>query len=185
MNVTDAILTRRTIRKFQDRDVEESKLYKMVECAAMAASGANMQPLKYKIINKEDELLKIFPCTKWAGYLSDGAPKDGEKPHAYIAVLGDTDINSRFECDAGAAIANMMLAAVDMGLATCWLGAIEREKISEILNLSENLKVLYLLAVGYPAQQSRAVGMDGSVKYWVDESETVNVPKRSLGEILV
>lgn len=79
----------------------------------------------------------------------------------------------------------MMLGAVEEGLATCWLGAINRDAISEILNLPQSLQLLYLLAVGYPAQTSRAIDITDSVKYFEDSSGAINVPKRKLEDILL
>ena len=188
MNVKEAIFKRRSIRKFTQEKPDKSVLLELIDCARVAAYGANMQPLKFRLITDDSEVDAIFPTIKWAGYLKDGAPKDGEQPRAYIAVLGDLSIraNGAFETDAGAAVTNMMLESVELGLATCWLGAIDRDKISEILNLPENLKVLYLLAVGYGAQESKIVEMqDADVKYFVDENGMVNVPKRSIEDVLV
>ena len=185
MNVTDAIKNRRSIRKFTGRRIGRTVLTGLVELARYTATGANMQPLKYMIIDSVKLCNSIFPHIKWAAYLPDGAPKEGERPPAYIAVFGDTTIKAAFECDAGAAITTMMLGAEDTGLATCWLGAINREKISQILDTPQNLKLLYLLAVGYPAQTSRAVEMTDSVKYWENPDGSISVPKRSLEEILL
>ena len=187
MNVYDAIMKRRTIRKFEDKKVCESDLVKLVDCARVAAYGANVQPLKFAIINDKKTLNDIYPMTKWAGYLADGAPKENERPSAYIAVLGDKSIreNGVFECEAGAAVTTMMLEAVEMGLGTCWLGALKRDEIKELLNLDEKFNVVYLLAVGYPKQESRMVEMKDDIKYYEDENGVINVPKRSLEEVLI
>ena len=188
MNVYDAIMKRRTIRKFEQKAVSEDNLVKLVDCARVAAYGANVQPLKFMIVNNSETLQKIYPMTKWAGYLADGAPKENERPAAYIAVLGDSSIksNKMYEVEAGAAVTTMMLEAVEMGLGTCWLGAIQRDEIKKLLKLDENLDVVYLLAVGYPKQESKIVDMkDNDVKYYEDENGVINVPKRSLEEILI
>ena len=185
MNVKEAIFARRTIRKFTQEIPREADLLDMIDCARVAAYGANMQPLKFRLITDAAETDAVCPHIKWAGYLPDGAPKEGERPKAYIAVYGDTDIRGGFETDAGAAVTSMMLDAVDLGRATCWLGAIDRDKISAVLNAPGNLKLLYLLAVGYPAQDSRIVEMKDDVKYYLDENGTINVPKRALKDILI
>ena len=188
MNVYDAIMKRRTIRKFEQKAVSEDNLVKLVDCARVAAYGANVQPLKFMIVNNSETLQKMYPMTKWAGYLKDGAPKENERPTAYIAVLGDSSIksNKMYEVEAGAAVTTMMLEAVEMGLGTCWLGAIQRDEIKKLLKLDENLDVVYLLAVGYPKQESKIVDMkDNDVKYYEDENGVINVPKRSLEEILI
>lgn len=188
MNVYDAIMQRRTIRKFAQEPVDRDKLIKLIDCARVAAYGANMQPLKFAIIDDKEQLNSIYPLTKWAGALADGAPRDGERPTAYIAVLCDKGIraNGAAEVEAGAAVTTMMLEAVEMGLATCWLGAIQRDEIKQVLKLAPELDVLYLLALGYPMQKSRMVEMtDGNVKYFESEDGTINVPKRTLDEVIV
>lgn len=188
MTVYEAIMKRRTIRKFRQEKIEKETLLKLVDCARMAAYGANMQPLKFAVIDNEEKLDAVFPSIKWAGYLADGAPKESERPAAYIAVLGDKEIkpNGAFETDAGAAVTSMMLAAEEMGIATCWLGAIDREALANVLKLPEKYALTYLLALGFPAQESRPFEMtDGNVKYFEDENGVINVPKRSLGEVIV
>ncbi len=187
MNVREAIEKRRTIRKFTSRKIDKAELHELIDCARLAAYGANLQPLKFRTVTGE-EAEKVFPHTKWAGYLPDGTPKEGERPNAYIAILGDATIkkNEDFGVDAGAAITNMMLRAVELNLATCWFASINRAEICKILNIPENLKLLYILAVGEGAQESVACDMiDGDVKYFLDENNILNVPKRSLEEIII
>ncbi len=188
MNVYDAVMKRRTIRKFEKREVSRDILTKLIDCARVAAYGANIQPLKFAVIDKAQTLKDIYPMTKWAGYLQNGAPKEDECPAAYIAVLGDKKIkaNGMFECEAGAAVTTMMLAAVEEGLGTCWLGAIDREKIKKLIGIDEHLDVVYLLAVGYPKQESQMTEMkNGDVKYYEDENGVIHVPKRPLDEVMI
>ncbi len=187
MTVYEAIQNRRTIRKFRQEKIPEENLLKLVDCARVAAYGANVQPLKFAVIDNKTQLDSLFPCTKWAGYLTDGAPAENERPTAYIAVLGDKSIKASgiFEVEAGSAVTSMMLEAVEIGLGSCWLGAIDRDKIKNILGLEENLSVVYLLALGYPLQESRMCEFSGDVKYFEDENGVINVPKRSMDEILI
>ena len=79
----------------------------------------------------------------------------------------------------------IILTALEMGIASCWLGALNRDRIKEILALPENLAVLDLISLGYGAQNSSAVEMkDGDIKYYLDENGDLKVPKRSLDEVL-
>ena len=188
MNVREAIEKRRTIRKFKEKVIDKTDLHELIDCARLAAYGANLQPLKFRCVTEKDEVEAVFQHIKWAGYLTDGTPKEGEKPNAYIAIMGDTELkkNGMFETDAGAAVTTMMLRATELNLATCWLGAINREEISKILNIPDNLKLLYLLAVGEAGQESAACNMEnGDVKYFMGENGVLNVPKRSLEEIII
>lgn len=186
MTAYEAIMNRRTIRKFKQEPLDNADLIRLVDCARMAAYGANAQPLKFRIITEKETLDKIFPKTKWAAMLADGAPAENERPTAYIAVIGDTKIKKNFEVDAGAAVTTMMIAAEEMGIATCWLGAIDRDGIKTALKLGDEYELPYMLALGKPAQKSCAVAMnDESTKYFMSEDGILNVPKRSLEDVMI
>lgn len=188
MNVYEAIMNRRTIRKFRQEKLKETDITEIINCGRMSAFGANLQPLKYAVIDNDNMLKEIYPLTKWAGYLADWNPAENERPTAYIAVLADTDIKPADKCetDAGAAVTSMMLAAEEKGIGSCWLGAIERSGIKKLLGLDEKYHVLYLLALGYPAQDGKAVDMENDdVHYYFDENGNVCVPKRKLDDVIV
>ncbi len=187
MNIYDAIQNRRSIRKFTQEPIARETLSMMVDCARMAAYPMNLQPLRFAILDDPMVLPEVFSCTKWAGYLENGTPKEEERPTAYILILGDMGIkaNGEFQVETGAAGTTMTLAATGAGIASCWLGAIDRKRLREILHLPENLKVLDMIALGYPAQQSQAVPMeDGDHKYYLSRECVLQVPKRSLEDVL-
>ena len=188
MNIYELIKKRRTIRKFQQKVVPTELLIKLTDAARVAPSAANIQPLKYIIINSLEMTSKIFPLVKWAGYLApDYNPKDNERPTAYIAVFADQSLKkSGFEADSGAAIENIILTALEEGLGACWMGAIDHEKITALLMPGDNLKLLYIIALGYPAETPVEASVDQeNIKYYLDETGTLNVPKRSLDNVLV
>ncbi len=186
MTVTDAVLKRRTIRKYEQREIEYETLVKLVKYASLAPSASNLQPLKYKIVTRSDAG-RVFPLLKWAGYIAPhGDPQPGEEPTAYIIILADTDIRKTgWERDCGAAAQNIMLGAYENGIASCWLGAIDRKKIATEFALPENIYVDTVIALGYPAESSVVEEMTDSVKYYKDETGTYHVPKRSLDEIIL
>lgn len=178
---------RRTIRKFKQLHVDTKDILDILDCARLAPSAANLQPLKYAFVNEKLDCDAIFPLTRWAGYLGgDGTPKEGEQPTAYIAVLNDETIKREgYELDAGAAAMSIIIAAESRGIASCWLGAIDRPRIAEFLGLPEHIKVVSLIALGYPAEKSRAVPYKGDIKYYRDSDNSLCVPKRSLDEIII
>lgn len=186
MNVYDAIQSRRTIRKFTQEPVNYEDLLRLVDCARLAPYGANLQPLRFMIITDKDILTKLYPLTKWAGYL-DWEPAENERPTAYIAVLNDTSLKptANTECDSGAAVMSMILEAQELGLSSAWLGALQRDEIKKLLKLDVKLDVTYLLALGYAAQTGNTFEMKENVKYYFDDNGNVMVPKRTLDEILV
>ena len=185
MELKEAILNRRTRRKFTNKKVEHHKLEELVEYARYAPTGQNLQPLKYCIVDDEEMVKKIFPHTKWSGYHPEDAPTESEQPTAYIAILGDCSIkpSGEFGADAGAAGTIITLAAEDMGLASCWIGSVNKEEVSCLLGLGSNLKLLYVIAIGYSNQLSRSVDANGDIKYFMDNG-VLTVPKRTREEIL-
>lgn len=185
MNVLEAILNRRTIRKFSQEELSEETLRILVDAARMAAHGGNIQPLKYAVISGKELREKVFETTKWAACIPDGTPKEGERPVAYIIVYADETIKKECMVDAGAAVTNIMLAAWEMGIGSCWIGSLNRIVLREILQSPEHLRILYAVALGYPAQESRAVEYRGSFNYYLDENQTVNVPKLPLDLVLI
>ncbi len=186
MNETVKLLkNRRTIRFFEQRSVDTPLLLEAVDCARLAPSAANLQPIKYKIINDKDTVLKIFPYTKWAGYLPDVNPEEKDSPAAFILMALDTEIKENCECDAGICAMSITMCLESQGVATCMIGSFDKGKVSEILGLDRRFKPLYLIAAGYPAQKSRAVGCTDGIKYTCDKDGNFSVPKRSMEEILL
>ena len=184
-DVYNLIISRRTIRKFKQKMVEIETLKKLVNAARLAPSMANLQPLEYVIVNNPETCEKIFNCLRWAGYISpNGTPKDGEKPVAYIVVLANENINSDYKRDVGAAIENMIIAALSFGIGSCWLCNIDREKIRSILKIPDKLLIDSVLALGYPGEKPVVEPLEDSVKYWKDEKGVLHVPKRNLDEMI-
>ena len=140
MDIYEAIRKRRTIRKFQQKPIPEDILKKLIDTARIAPSGSNMQPLKYVVVNEEKLTAEIFPHVKWAAYIAPkGNPEIDERPTAYIVVCIDNDIRRVTpESDAGAAIENILLAAVAENIGTCWMQAVDKPEIKKILKISRN-----------------------------------------------
>ncbi len=163
-------------------------LNELVNLARLSASGANLQPLKYVLCCNPEKNAEIFPCLVWAAYLKDWpGPLEGERPSGYIVVLGDTAIAQDFGCDHGIASQSILLGAREKGLAGCMMGAVNREKLRDVLNLSDQLKILLVLALGAPREEIvvEPLGADGSIRYWRDSRGVHHVPKRSLKDIVI
>lgn len=183
----DLILKRRTIRKFEQKPIEIEQLKSYVNTARVAPSAANLQPLKYVIVNTKEMTDKVFETLKWAGYLKgEYNPKENERPTAYIVVCADTCISkANFDLDVGAAVENIILSALLDGVGSCWLGSVDRDKLREILSIPSTLSISCVVALGYPLEAPKeAAAKDGDIKYYLEDS-TLNVPKRSLDEIII
>ncbi len=185
MTVNEAIRERRTIRKFTQEELPQEVLRGLVDAARLAAHGSNIQPLRYMIVSRQELREKVFATTKWAACIPDAAPKAGERPTAYIIVLADTNIKKECAVDAGAAVTNIMLSAWEQGIGSCWIGSLDRPVLRELFGLPEDMKILYAVALGYPAQKSRTVPLTEGFRYYLDEEQVVNVPKYSLEQVLI
>ena len=186
MSIYDLILKRRTIRRFQNRPVSYEQLEKMVNAARVAPSAMNMQPLEYVILDDPKLVTELFRLTYWARYIPDdkGRPGPGEEPVAFIAVLINQSLASKWIAyDVGAAMENIILTAMEDGIGTCWIGSVEKEKVSALLNLGEGYALDSVVALGYPAEEPQAVAFIDSQKYYKDDDGTLFVPKRELGDI--
>lgn len=113
--IHDTVEANRSYRRFhQDRPVEAGLLRELVDLARLSPSAANLQPLKYVLSSSAELNQKVFPTLAWAGYLADwNGPAPGERPAAYIVILGDTEIAKNFGCDHGIAAQSIMLGAVE------------------------------------------------------------------------
>ena len=135
MKVKDLIAKNRTYRRFDESvRIEYETLEQLVNLARLSASGSNKQPLKYLLYNTPEDCARVFPFSAWAGYLKDwSGPDPGERPSAYIIILGDTSISESFGVDHGIAAQSIMLGASDEGLGGCIIGSINRNDLRKEL----------------------------------------------------
>jgi len=155
MEFIEHLKKRRSIRKFLQKDVENEKIRKIIECTLYSPSSLNSQPWKFfvtkdkKILaNMSEELLKIHPV--WPKFLKD-APVG-------IAVAVDSNLSKKhFVEDGSIAAFSMWLAASDLGLGGMWYavyGDERREKIvRKFLNIPEIFRIICIICIGYPAEK--------------------------------
>jgi nitroreductase len=188
MNLKDLIVKTRSYRRFdENQSVDYKTLESLINLARLSASGANRQPLKYLIFNKPSDADKIFPKLSWAGYITDWAgPEKGERPAAYIIILGDKTIADSFGIDHGIAAQSIMLGATEAGLGGCIISSVKHDDLMDELSIPDNLEILLVLALGKPVEKVVIdAAKEGDIKYWRDENKTHHVPKRSLDELII
>jgi nitroreductase len=187
--IKDLIIKNRSCRRFyQEIVIERQTLRGLVELARLSPSAANLQPLKYILSCEPEKNALIFPHLGWAGYLKDWpGPAEGERPPAYIIILGDTEITISFGCDHGIAAQSILLGATERDLGGCIIGTVEREGLSKALDIPSRFEILLVLAIGKPKEKVviETVGSDRNIEYWRDSKDVHHVPKRHLDEIIV
>ncbi len=187
--IRDLIEKSRSTRRFyEDQKVELDTLKQLVDLARVSSSARNAQPLKYILSNEPEKNAKIFATLAWAGYLKDwGGPKIGERPAAYIIVLGDKSISLTYGIDPGIAAQSIVLGANEAGLGACMLTSIQKPTLVQSLNISDQFEVLLVIALGKPREKVviEPVGQDGDIKYWRDADGVHHVPKRAIEDIII
>jgi len=150
MDVMEAIKKRCSVRSYQDRPVEKSKLKNILEAARLAPSASNRQEWRFIVVRDKAKRQRLMKAAKNQAFV-------GETP-VVIACCAVTD-NHVMSCgqlcypiDVAIAIEHMVLKAVEEGLGTCWIGAFYEEEVKEILGIPKNIRVVELLTLGYPAK---------------------------------
>lgn len=185
----DLVRRTRSTRRFrQSEPVGMDVLDALADAARLTASGGNLQPLRYVLVNDPGTCAQVFATLGFAAYLSDWrGPEEGERPAAYIVMVKNPEAGATPQTDAGIAAQTMLLAARTRGLGGCVFGAVNRKKLAAALNLGDAWDVMYVLALGVPAEEVRleAVAADGEIRYWRDAQGVHHVPKRGLDEVVL
>ena len=170
MELMELLKLRRTYRRFKQEPISDEIIDEMLTAARYASSAANLQPLSYGYLPKEE-----------------GQPKVGEEPVLFIGIIENENINRGQYCDtdAGLAISNMTLAAWNHGVGSCIIGACDKAELSNMFGLKEEQKLHTVVAFGYPSHTSKMEdAKDGNIKYYLDENKDYVVPKRKMEDIV-
>ncbi|MBN1572654.1 MAG: nitroreductase family protein [Deltaproteobacteria bacterium] len=187
MDVIDAILKRRTIRRFTRDRVDREILIEFVDYARLAPSTLNYQALEFIVVDEVKTVDEMFNNVKLALFLpEDQRPTFDERPAAYIVILANTDVMKKnFERDVGAAAENILLGALARGLGGVLMWSVDRDAVRRLLNVPDKYVIDSAIALGRPAEEAKIVEpVDGSLRYYRDDKGVHNVPKRPLKTIL-
>jgi nitroreductase len=179
----------RSFRRFDESEpIARDTLVELVGLARCTASAGNRQPLKYILSADSETNGRIFPCLSWAGYLKDWpGPGPGERPTAYVVILVDQSVAKEWWCDDGIVAQTMLLGAAERGLGGCMIGAIQKDRLRQELEIPEPFLIRLVLALGRPAETVVLEDLPpgGDVRYWRDEKDVHHVPKRRIGELIL
>ena len=168
MDVLEAIKERRSIRAFTDEKVSEKDVERLIDAARWAPSAGNTQPLELVVVKDKEMKRKLSEAALNQTFI--------EKAPVVIVVCADLNRSSRGYGsrgehlyslqDTAAATENILLAAQELGLATCWVGAFREKEVAKAVKAPRNLKPVAIVPVGHPAERP------------------VAPPKRSVNEIV-
>jgi len=183
------ITQNRSFRRYhEDQRIPRDELVGLVDLARLSASGGNTQPLKFVIVEDVERCGLVFPHLRWARHLAPWtAPDPGERPAAYIVILGDHTVSKSFGVDHGIAAQSILLGATEAGYGGCMIGSVMRDELRSALGIADHLEILLVLALGKPRETVvlEPLGVDGSTVYWRDQAGVHHVPKRALEDLIV
>ena len=153
MDFMELAKARYSVRKYTGQPVEAEKLQKVLEAALCAPTAHNLQPQRIYVLSGPVQMEKVNrcttchfgePCVLMVGY------------DASVSWKREFDGKDYGEVDATIAATQMTLEAAQLGLGTCWIGYYDPQKLAAEFPLPENIRVIGLLALGYPAADARA-----------------------------
>jgi len=146
LDVFEAIQKRRSIRSYEPTPVPIENLRKVLEAARLAPSAGNVQPWRFIVVINSDKRRRIAKGCRYGHFLA-------ESP-VVIVGCGDQKASPRwYAIDTSIAMENLVLAATGEGLGTCWIGVFNEKEIREILKIPSHVKIVALLALGYPREK--------------------------------
>jgi len=142
MDIMTALKTRRSVRNFKEKDVEEEKIMEMIDVARLAPSGNNLQPVEYIIVKDSERRKRLSQIAAYGDFI-----KMAPLCIVVISKITEHDIE-----DGSAATENILLAAHGQGLSSCWVAGYKKSYSSEVevfLNIPDDYRLISILPIGY------------------------------------
>ena len=148
MSIIDFISSRRSIRKYEKKEIPKEVLNQILEAGRNAPSAANQQPIHF-IILKDGETKKKL-STAFSRFLKDSP----------VVIIGCANVKALLTgrwavVDTTIALQNMVIAAWALGVGSCWIGSFNEKKVKDNLKVPDRWKVVALITFGYPAEQPK------------------------------
>jgi nitroreductase len=153
MNVNEAIAARQSVREYEDREVEPDKLLRVLEATRLAPSASNRQEWRFVVVQDQELRQKLAEAAGGQAFV-------GQAAVVIVACAVGTDHLMpcglpSFSIDVAIALDHLSLVAVEEGLGTCWIGAFDQAKVKALLGIPDDVCVVELMPLGYPADAPR------------------------------
>lgn len=160
-HIIEIINKRHSVRNFKDKSVDNGILLSIVEAARLSPSACNAQPWRFVAVT-DKSLIRDIVDKGMGGIVPNKWALSAPVIIVGCAVLnllthriGETVKGIHYhQIDMGIAMEHMVLLATEMGLGTCWIGWFKARKIKRMLNIPKDWKIISLLAMGYPQEES-------------------------------
>jgi nitroreductase len=150
MDVCDAIATRKSVRAYLDKPIEEEKLNAVLEAVRLAPSASNRQEWRFVIVREKEVRSQVAMAAGQQMFIAQ-AP-------VIIVACAETDGHLMtcgepcYPIDVAIALDHLTLRAVELGLGTCWIGKFNADEVKKILGIPDEIKVVQLMPLGYPVE---------------------------------
>lgn len=169
MDVFEAVLGRRSVRKFENKPLEDGQLEKLLEAARWAPSAGNMQPWRFVVVTGDGTKRQLAADSYGQMFVAEVPVVIGVLaiPEESARRYGDRGRRLYSIQDTAAAVQNILLTAYGMGLGTCWVGAFDDNAVARTLKCGPEEVPVALVPVGWPAGKGRSSrrGLDEIVRY--------------------
>ncbi|MBT3279387.1 MAG: nitroreductase [Phycisphaerales bacterium] len=146
MDFYDVVSTRRSVRAYQDRDIPEEVLSRILEAGRSAPSGCNLQNWMFVVVRDSARRAALAEASeqKWMRQAPVIVAVVGTSGRTmFCGVKADT-------VDCAIAIDHMTLAATAEGLGTCWIGHFDQKQCKQLLSVPQDAKIIEMFTLGYP-----------------------------------
>ena len=149
MTVLEAITKRYSCRSYQEKPIEKEKLDRIFEAARLAPSARNMQDWRFVVVTDKEVKAKVAEQTN--------RPQVFSQAGAIIVACSNSDYVMRCgqaigPIDVAIALEHISLQATELGLASCWIGSFDAEKVSNILSIPDDITIVELMVIGYASE---------------------------------
>lgn len=167
MNVTEAIKKRKSVRNYLDKPIENEKLMSVLEAGRLAPSACNRQEWRFVIVRDSGIRRKLVEAANNQSFV-------GEAPIVIVACAENYKYlmpcgQPSYSIDIALSLDHISLAAVELGLGSCWIGDFNEIKVKEILDIPDKIRVVALMPMGYPSDPSvvrkERLPLAGIIKY--------------------
>ena len=163
--------SRYSVRSYKEEMIKESELAAIIEAGRVAPTACNNQPQKIYIVKSEEKLSRLrevcrftfhAPLVLAVGYDEERDWKNRRTPGCRSG-----------ETDAAIVLTHMMLAAHELGVGSCWVGAFSEDKVREALSIPEGVRITALMPLGYPADDAEPLDLHSVYREKSDTVETI------------
>lgn len=153
-NCLNIILHRRSVRRYQDKPIEQEKLEQILQAALASPSSKHLNPWEFVVVTDRSILSQMASCRTYGSQMLKEAT-------AGIVICVDASKTDTWQCDGAIAAENMLLTASDLSLGACWVQVYNRDGaedlVRQLCHIPQNLNVLCIISLGYPNEDKKPI----------------------------